>query len=139
MMARIVVDGRQRSLAWLSENSAAATIVRVYNCAGLGALELPAATYIGVENCPGLGTLELPAATDVRVYNCAGLAHYAGDDSRGYQFVAVRARGQYMIVAGCRNLSVAQAHAHWGPGGPSDRPDCLALVERLAAEIGEAA
>jgi len=36
------------------------------------------------------------------------------------------------IRAGCRDFTVAEARAHWGPGGASDRPDCLALVEKLA-------
>jgi len=174
----LTVNSERRSLAWLIENSSAATHVRVGNCPGLVALpELPAATYVGVYNCPGLVALpelaaathvrvgscpglvalpELPAATYVEVYNCPGLVALpelpaathvwvdncpglmmlnAGADKRGYQFVAVRVRGAWRIIAGCRNFSIADARNHWGKGGSSDRPDCLALVERLAAEI----
>ena len=27
------------------------------------------------------------------------------------------------------------AREHWGAGGESDRPDCLALVEKIAAKL----
>jgi hypothetical protein len=138
----LTVNGKRTSLARLIANPAAATDVRVENCPGLTALpELPAATYVRVENCPGLTALpELPAATYVWVENCPGLIVFnAGQDSRGYQFVAVRIRSKWRIIAGCRNFSVAAARKHWGRGGPSNRPDCLALVKKLAAEIGEAA
>jgi hypothetical protein len=117
----------------------AATYVRVLNCAGLTALpELPAATSVWVENCAGLTALpELPAATSVWVLNCAGLGiqHFAGEDRRGYKFYGVKIRDQWRVLAGCRNLSLSAARAHWGPGGESDRPDCLALVEKIAAAI----
>ncbi|HEX5321469.1 MAG TPA: hypothetical protein VFW46_20085 [Stellaceae bacterium] len=76
------------------------------------------------------------AATTVWVWNCPGLTTLnAGPDSRGYQFVAGRVRHQWRILAGCRNFSIDDARRHWGPGGPSDRPDCLRMVERLADEI----
>ena len=154
----LTVNGERVSLAELIANPAAATSVRVDNCPGLTALpELPAATVVRVYNCPGLAALpalpaaavvrvyncpgraalpELPAATDVRVENCPGLAVLnAGADRRGYQFVAVRIRGAYRILAGCRNFSIEEALRHWGRGGPSDRPDCFAMVENLAAQI----
>ena len=77
------------------------------------------------------------AATNVRVYNCPGLTvAYAGKDSRGYGFYGVRIRGQHYVVAGCRNKTISEARKHWGKGGKSDRPDCLALVEKIAA-LGE--
>ena len=111
------VNGRQMSLAALIAKPEAATDVRVYNCPGLTALpELPAATYVLVDNCPGLL---------VR----------AGKDRRGYEFTALKLRGQWRIMAGCRNFSLPDARRHWGHGGASDRPECLALVEKLAAEI----
>jgi hypothetical protein len=79
----------------------------------------------------------LPAATVVWVENCAGLGpqHFAGEDSRGYKFHGVKIRGQWRIIAGCRNLSLSEARKHWGPGGDSDRPDCLALVESIANAV----
>ena len=123
----LTVNGKRQSLRWLIKNAAAATDVRVYNCPGLTALpELPAASEVWVENCPGL------------------FIFTAGKDSRGYQFPVIRLRSQWRIVAGCRNFTVKDARRHWGPGGPSNRADCAALVEKLAADIvtvdcGEAA
>ena len=72
------------------------------------------------------------AATDVWVENCPGLTP-GGKDSRGYQFIGVKIRGQWRIIAGCRNFSLADARSHWGRDGLRGRPDCLALVELIAA------
>lgn len=109
------VNGQRRSLTWLIENAAAATDVWVINNPGLTALpELPNATYVWVENNPGLT---------------------AGKDSRGYEFHGVNICGQWRVVAGCRNFSLDEARKHWGPGGYSDRADCLALVEKIAAAV----
>ena len=58
-----------------------------------------------------------------------------GVDSRGYSFNGHFENGEWRVHAGCRNLTIPEARAHWGPDGPSDRPDCLALVEKIAAEI----
>ena len=58
---------------------------------------------------------------------------YVGDDSRDYSFWADLLR--HRVRAGCRNFSPEQARAHWGPGGESDRPDCLALAEKAIALI----
>jgi hypothetical protein len=92
---------------------------------------------VRVYNCPGLTALpELPAATYVRVYNCPGLtALYAGKDRRNYQFYAVKIRGAWRVLAGCRNFEIDQARAHWGPGGRSENQECLALVEKLIQGI----
>ena len=109
----VAVNGERRSLAWLIENAAAATDVRVENCAGLTALpELPAARIVQVENCAGLILLN------------------AGKDRRGYQFVGVRICGAWRIIAGCRNLSAAEALWHW-----SDNPECLALAKNLISQF----
>ena len=59
----------------------------------------------------------------------------AGVDVRGYWFAAIRQDGEWRIRAGCRDFSVEEALSHWGPGSKSDRPDCLALVEKIVAEI----
>ena len=59
----------------------------------------------------------------------------AGEDSRGYTFAAVLQDGEWRIRAGCRDFSIDEALEHWGPDGESDNPECLALVEKLKAEI----
>jgi len=114
----------------------AATEVGLYNLPGVTVLpELPAATEVGLYNLPGVTVLpELPAATEVGLYNLPGIS--AGKDSRGYWFVPAKIKGEWRIIAGCRNLSIDAARKHWGPGGVSDRPDCLKLVERCVAMIG---
>ena len=86
----------------------------------------------------------LPAAltsiggpVDLRGYNCT-LPDWiisAGKDRRGYWFAALRIAGVWRVRAGCRDFSMDQALAHWGSGGQSDKPDCLALVENLASQI----
>jgi hypothetical protein len=59
----------------------------------------------------------------------------AGSDRRGYFFAAVRQDGKWRIRAGCRDFLAETALSHWGSGGQSDRPDCLALVKKIVAEI----
>ena len=116
-------------------------MLRVYNCPGLTSLpDLPAATELVVNSCPGLTSLpDLPAATELVVDSCAGLTIMnAGKDKRGFQFVAAHLRGAWRIIAGCRNYSPAEALEHWGPGGPSNRPDCLAKVNALIGMIADA-
>ena len=116
----------------------AATDVRILNNAALTALpDLPAATVVWIESNAALTALpDLHAATDVRIENNAALtALSSGKDSRGYIFSGVRICGCWRIVAGCRNFTIPEARIHWGAGGRSDRPDCLALVERIAAAI----
>ena len=56
---------------------------------------------------------------------------YVGDDSRGYSFWADLLRRR--VRGGCRNFNPEEALAHWGPGGESDRPDCLALAQKAIA------
>lgn len=89
------VNGRTSTLDWLLANLPAATDVRVYNCAGLTALP------------------DLPAARIVRVDNCAGLTAVYGGEHRGYKAYAVCIRGAWRVVAGCRNLTFAEARKHW--------------------------
>ena len=80
------------------------------------------------------------AAKYVDASGCTALTeppHFeAGRDSRGYDFSAVKLHGQWRIIAGCRNFCLSDARKHWGSGGRSDRPDCAALVEKLALAIG---
>ena len=66
--------------------------------------------------------------------DCTGLDRYCvGRDARGYAFYGIPMRDGPHVVAGCRNFTGAQALAHWGPGGESDRPDCLALAQKAIA------
>ena len=58
-----------------------------------------------------------------------------GKDSRGYYFTGMLVAGKWRIRAGCRDFSLEKAREHWGACGESDRPDCLALVKKIAAEI----
>ena len=58
-----------------------------------------------------------------------------GKDSRGYYFTGMLVAGKWRIRAGCRDFSLEKAREHWGACGASNRPDCLALVEKIAAEI----
>lgn len=59
----------------------------------------------------------------------------AGADRRGYWFAAVLQSGEWRVRAGYRDFSIETALSHWGSGGQSDKPDCLALVENIVAEI----
>jgi hypothetical protein len=59
----------------------------------------------------------------------------AGADSRGYWFAAVLTANGWRVRAGCRDYPIETALKHWRSGGQSDRADCLALVENLAAQI----
>ena len=58
-----------------------------------------------------------------------------GKDSRGYYFTGMLVADEWRIHAGCRDFSLEKARRHWGARGASNRPDCLALVEKIAAEI----
>ena len=102
--------------------------------------ELPALTRIGESvNLRGYAHA-LPALT--RIGGSAflrGYAHmphwigYIGDDRRGYSFWADLLRG--LVRGGCHSFTPEEALAHWGPGGPSDRPDCLALAKQAIVLI----
>ena len=52
----------------------------------------------------------------------------AGQDSRGYRFIARRG-DPMMIAAGCRWLRAAEAREHW-----ANNPECLGKVEMIVAE-----
>ena len=83
---------------------------------------------------PLLALTEISGSADLEGY--AHMPHwigYIGDDRRGYSFWADLARGR--VRAGCRSFTPEEALAHWGPGGPSDRPDCLALAKQAIVLI----
>ncbi len=57
-----------------------------------------------------------------------------GKDKRGYEFYAVRLANGPRVVAGCRNLSPAEARAHW-PDGCKFRElaeKCIAALQVVA-------
>jgi len=101
-----------------------------------------AAKTVDASGCTALTELRADAAEYVYASGCTALTeplHFdAGYDSREFAFSAIKLRGKWRIIAGCRNFTVQDAQQHWGRGGPSDRPDCLALVEKLAAQIAAA-
>lgn len=107
--------------------------------AAMLAMDKMAIRTVDARGCTGLAQLDLPAATRVYARGCTGLPGYffAGTDSRGYEFHTIRLHNGPRVLARCRNFSLAKARKHWGRDGPSDRPDCLALVEKIAAWIAE--
>ena len=112
-----------------------ATWVNASGCTGLTNLDLPKATTVYASGCTGLTSLDLTAATEVDARGCTGLTSYfeAGRDKRGYMFHGFFVFGVPRISAGCRGFTLPQALKHWGFGGASDRPDCLALVRVIEA------
>ena len=106
-------------------------------CTALATLgDLPQARTVDASGCTALATLgDLPKAAVIK--NEKWTAYIAGGaDSRGYFFesLIIRDGSERRYLAGCRNYALDEARAHWGPGGPSDRPDCLALVNGMAEQ-----
>jgi len=56
----------------------------------------------------------------------------AGQEARGYRFVAVQHDSGTMIAAGCRWLTLAEALEHW-PGESKNGLECRAKVDLIAA------
>ena len=112
----------------------AATTVDAGGCTGLTTLDLPAATTVDAGGCTGLTTLDLPAATWVYAGGCTGLTNavFAGSDIRGYGFIGLRLRGEWRVLAGCRNFSPEEAMRHW-----KQNPECLALAESVHRRLSK--
>ena len=114
----------------------AATIVNANGCTALTELRADAATIVYASGCTALTELKADAAEYVDASGCTALTGYeifdAGTDARGYAFSAIKLRGEWRIIAGCRNFNLKQARHHWGLNGDNYRPDCLVLVEKLA-------
>ena len=160
-MTYVIIDGRRMTIAEFQ--AASGLTVRgaldLTGCTGLTALPdgLSVGGWLDLTGCTGLtalpdglsvgasidlrgctGLTALPAALSVGgslyLSGCTGLDHYCvGRDARGYAFYGIPMRDGPHVVAGCRNFTGAQALAHWGPGGESDRPDCLALAQKAIA------
>ena len=142
----LYVNNRRVSLAELAKNANDARTVYASGCTGLTALpDLPNARTVYARGCTGLTALpDLPSAEYVDASGCtfdktdSNFRYFmAGCDSRGYFFETMCIRGQWRYIAGCRNYNLSEALQHWGPGGESDRPDCLELVKKLATMNGE--
>jgi hypothetical protein len=120
----IEVNSKRTSLAkFLAMDSAEVKTVYARGCTALTELKADAAKTVDASGCTALTESKAPRAiVDRKPDYCFG-----GVDSRGYLFESTKVRGQWRIVAGCRNFSITDARKHWGRGGPSDRPDCLAL------------
>ena len=160
-MTYVIIDGRRMTIAEFQ--AASGLTVRgslsLSGCTGLTALpdDLTVAGRLVLTGCTGLTTLPpgltvrgsldltgctalttLPPGLTVRGWlslrGCTGLDRYCvGRDKRNYAFFGIPMRDGPHVVAGCRNFTGAQALAHWGPRGESDRPDCLALAQKAIA------
>jgi len=106
-------------------------------CVALTEINVPKAENICAIGCTALVKLHAPVAKRIYATGCTALAGaiHGGEDSRGYHFFGFPQNGEYRIFAGCRNFTPEKALVHWGPGGPSDRPDCLELVQKIITEI----
>ena len=118
-------------------NAPNAESINASGCTSLTEINAPKAKNIYATGCTALTELHAPVAERIYATGCTALTGmiHGGKDSRGYHFFGFPQRGEYRIFAGCRNFTPEEALAHWGPGGPSDRPDCLALVQKIIAEI----
>ena len=146
----IVVNYRRVSLAaFAAMDKSTIKTVDARGCTALTELKADAAKYVDARGCTALTELKADTAEYVDARGCTALAElkaarairiergecnycFAGVDARGYVFQGMAIDGQWRVIAGCRNLSISDARKHWGPGGRSDRPDCLALVEKIA-------
>ena len=146
----IIVDKKRISLAaFMAMDKSKVRTVDASGCTALTELKADAAEYVDASGCTALTELKADAAKTVDARGCTALTELkapadanidrnpeyicAGADSRGYLFEGVTVRSQWRVIAGCQNKLIKDARKHWGPGGDSDRPDCLALVEKIAA------
>jgi len=111
--------------------------ITAIGCTALTELHAPKAVHITANGCTALTEIHADNAEYIYAVGCTALTGmiHGGEDRRRYYFFGLQQQGKYRIFAGCRNYTPEQALAHWGPGGPSDRPDCLALVQKIIAEI----
>ena len=117
----VILDDGERLADLPRDASTAARVVRIDGYADLRYYQHP-----------------LPALTEIG--GSAFLRDYAhipawigqvGEDERGFSFWADLTR--HRIRGACYSFTPEQALAYWGPGGQSDRPDCLALAQKAIA------
>jgi hypothetical protein len=146
-----VNDRRTPLAAFMAMKKGSIKTVDASGCTALTELKADQAEYVYARGCTALTELKADQAEYVDASGCTALTElkadqaeikppstlyiFGGVDSRGYLFEAVTIRNQWRIIAGCRNYSISDALEHWGQHGDSYRPDCLALVEKIAAEI----
>lgn len=142
----VLLDDGETLARLPSDAATAARVVRIKGDADLRGYPhpLPALTTIGWG--VDLRGYRHPLRALTRIKGRAylrGYAHlpawigYVGDDARGYSFWADLKRSR--VRGGCCNFTPAEALAHWGRGGESDRPDCLALAKKAIALIEKGA
>ena len=107
-------------------------------CTALTALPpgLTVGGWLSLSGCTALTTLPpgLTVGGALDLSDCTGLDRYCvGRDKRNYAFFGIPMRDGPRVIAGCRNYTAARAIAHWGPGGKSNRPDCLDLAKKAIA------
>jgi hypothetical protein len=115
----------------------AAKTVYASGCTALTSVDLPAAKTVYARGCTALTSVDLPAAEYVYASGCTALTSVidAGQNARGYDTSAIKLRGEWRIVAGCRNFNIDEARKHWGRGSTRAHPTIAAQVEEIAAEI----
>ena len=73
----------------------------------------------------------------------AGIILLPACDARGYAFAhAIRCGDEWRIRAGCRDFSISEARAHWGPGYEGDREQgdiYLHAIDWLEAKLARMA
>lgn len=113
---------------------------RRMSVAAVCVMDAKSITKVYARDCTSLTSLDLPAATYVYAGGCTSLdgAIFAGKDERNYDFVGLRLRGEWRVLAGCRNFSPEDARFHWGSNSRSANPECLALAEKLIAQFPQA-
>ena len=139
-MTYVIIDGRRMTIAEFQ--AASGLTVRgaldLTGCTGLTTLPpgLTVRGWLDLSGCTALTALPdgLSVGGSLYMRGCTGLDRYcAGTDTCGYAFYGMPMRDGPHVVAGCRNFTGEEALAHWGPGGQSNRPDCLALAQKAIA------
>ena len=131
----IYVNSKRVSLAaFMAMDKSTINSIDASGCTALTELKADAAKTVYASGCTAL--TELKAAPDAKIDTKTDYC-FAGVDSRGYAFEGIIVRDQWRVMAGCHNFSIEDARKHWGPGGHSDRKDCLSFVEKIAAHAAK--
>jgi hypothetical protein len=116
----LLVDGRRVSLSNLMEmDRDAVSTVYASGCTGLTALpDLPNAEHVDASGCTGLTK---------PIFD-------GGENPRGWWVRDMYLGSAWRVIAGCRNLTIDGARAHWGRGERA-HPGCLAVAEAVISQI----